>query len=574
MKLTLIKRMVKFVAPYWKGVILTFILLALSSVLGLVGPVLLKRAVDVNIAQKDFYGLFLTSALYFIASVLMFYVGKEQMYRLEKIGQDVMFDLKTTLFSHLARLPVVFFDKTPVGKIISRIESDSETMRQLFTNTIVTFFGDILMLGGMIVIMFHYNIRLTLLVLSILPLLVVAAYFYEKAGHPIWVKVRKEYARISGFLNEFLCSVPTIQAFNREGWSVDKIDEANRNKFNTQYKGEFITIAFWNGTTLTEVLAISIVLFFGGNMALHNLVTIGTLVLFIGYIKQFFDPIRRISEQINILQRAGAAMERTVELMDMNEEVAPDGDYIHWRGLAKNIQFKNVSLSYDSQQYALKDINLTIRKGEHIALVGKTGGGKTSIAGLLFKFYNRDKGKISIDGIPIENLRTDNLRTHLGIILQDVHLFPGTVMDNIKLWDESISDKFVIDRAKQMGVDEYITRLTDSYYSKISESGGNLSLGEKQLIALLRAMVLNPDILVMDEATASIDSKTEAVIHKALLSVLKGRTAIIIAHRLSTIKDVDCIYVIKDGRIIEKGKHNELYEKDGYYRTLCNMEMK
>lgn len=355
---------------------------------------------------------------------------------------------------------------------------------------------------------------------------------------------------------------------------MDKIDEANRKKFNTQYKGEFITIAFWNGTTLTEVLAISIVLFFGGNMALHNLVTIGTLVLFIGYIRQFFDPIRRISEQINILQRAGAAMERTVELMDMNEEISPEGNYIHWRGIEKNIQFKNVSLSYDSQQYALKDINLTIRKGEHIALVGKTGGGKTSIAGLLFKFYSKEKGKISIDGIPIERLRTDNLRTHLGIILQDVHLFPGTVMDNIKLWDESISDKFVIDTAKQMGVHTYITRLTDSYYSEISESGGNLSLGEKQIVALLRAMVLNPDILVMDEATASIDSKTEAVIHKALLSVLEGRTAIIIAHRLSTIKDVDCIYVVKEGRIIEKGKHKELYEKNGYYRTLCNMEMK
>jgi len=266
MKLTLIKRMVKFIAPYWKRVILTFILLAISSVLGLVGPVLLKRAVDVNIAQKDFNGLFLTAGLYFTISLLMFYVGKEQMYRLEKIGQDVMFDMKTALFSHLARLPVVFFDKTPVGKIISRIESDSETMRMLFTNTIVTFFGDILMLGGMIIIMFHYSARLTLLVMTILPLLVLAAYFYERAAHPIWVQVRKEYARISGFLNEFLCAIPTIQTFNREGWSVDKIDEANRKKFNTQYKGEFITIAFWNGTTLTEVFAISIVLFFGGTV--------------------------------------------------------------------------------------------------------------------------------------------------------------------------------------------------------------------------------------------------------------------------------------------------------------------
>jgi len=583
------KELFNFIKPYLSNIIFAIVLLVIVSSLSLAGPIIIKRLIDVDIANGLYSGIWLSAAMYIAVKLAMLAGNYFQMYTLQRVGVSIMCDIKLKLFSHILRLPLKYFEKNPAGKLISRIESDTETLRQLFTNTVMTLFQDLLMFAGMLAVMFYLSAKLTFIVLLILPFLFAGAFYIQRELRVRFKTAREKASMVSKFLSEYIQGMQCVQAFNYENASKTKMDRHNDEKKGTFYFAEVLEIIFHNSILLAEALTLSFVLYFGGSMALNKELTIGTLVLFIGYIRQCFEPIIRLSEQFNIIQKARVAAERIFEILTLETEEsyikelgkindAPADDEKQTEqaycgapaetAFKDSIVFDNVSFSYDGEREVLSGVSFKVNKGEKVALVGHTGSGKTTILSLLLRFYSHTGGKITIDGSDIREMKLENLRKKFALVLQDVVLFPGRVMDNIRLLNESISESEVEKAAGAVNMLDFIMKKEKGFQTEVAERGSNFSMGERQLLSFARALAFNSDILVLDEATSSVDPYTEALIQDALLKIQAGRTSIIVAHRLSTIVNSDRIIVLEAGKIIESGSHKELLALNGHYKKL------
>jgi len=557
-----------------RGLAFCLTLLAAATACSIFWPILLKRAIDVNIKNGDWHGLLLTALLIGLLQTVTIVFQYIQRVRLETIGQDVMIKLKKRLFDHILSLRISFFDNNPVGRLMARVESATESLRQLFTLTAVLLMGDLMLVTGIYAIMFYYSWRLALILFMTVPIVIGLTYLFQRITTPHFLEVRKKMAEVTAVLTEFLHGISIIQMFHRGEWARDKVNQANRLKFKEERFVQIGIVLYFNTVFMFESLMIALVLFMGAYWIQQGTLTVGTISMFIILIWRSFEPIYRTSEQLANIQKAIAGAKRIFALLSNQDKLPEPEKPIGWDGLKEAIRFERVSFSYTGDSdYALKDVSFEIRKGQRVALVGVTGGGKTTVVWLLLRFYDPQKGRITVDGIDIRQIPTAQLRRKFALVLQDILLFPDSVGRNISL-EEEISEERIAEAARIVEAEPFIKRLPAGFATEVSEKGANFSRGERQLLSFARALVTDPDILLLDEATSSVDPETERTIQASLQRLMQGRTSIVIAHRLSTILDADNILVIRRGELIESGTHTELILKNGYYSKLFHLQFK
>ena len=566
-------RLLPLLRPHRRWLAICFLLLTGSKVLFLVGPNLIRRAIDVDIAGRDYRGLIGTVLVYVLVQAVFLVTNYLFRIRMEVIGQKVMIGLRRHLFDHIVRLSVSFFDRNPTGRLMARVESDTEALRRLFTNTVVSMVGAVLLVAGMFVWMFIISPRLTVVVAIIIPVIGVALYFYHRVTTPKWLVIRKRMADVTASLTEFIQGMEIIQIFDRAKDIRRRMNEINKSKYRPQLRAELIVVVMFNFIFFTETLIIALVLYFGARWAGAGNLTIGTLVMFIAYVRMFFEPVHIAAEEVAVVQKAIAGAKRIFGLLDKDEAIPEPVRPAAWSGLNSEITFENVWFSYKGDDnYALRDVSFTIPRGRRYALAGVTGGGKSTVINLLLRFYDPQRGRILVDGIDIREIALDDLRSRIGLVLQDIFLFPGNVASNIALSAGDFDHDSVVDACRKVAADRFIESMPDRYETELSERGANISRGERQLLSFARALASDPEILILDEATSSVDPETERLIQEGLATLMRGRTSIVIAHRLSTILNVDQIMVIREGEIIERGRHDELLEEGGYYSKLFQLQ--
>ncbi|MFO7675508.1 MAG: ABC transporter ATP-binding protein [bacterium] len=546
-------------------------MLLVTTAVGVFGPVLIKRAIDVNIAQGDLTGLAATSLAFLGLQLVSLAAVYLQTLWLFQVGERGAADIKQELFSHLLNLPVSFFDRHQVGRLISRVESDSEALKMLFTRTSVVLLQSLLMLAGMSVVMATTSWRLFLLVAALLPPFVVAFWVFQRKVRPVYLEVRRAVGDLNSLVAEMLQGLPVVQLFRQQGRFAGQMDGLNRRKYRADLKATGLWYAVWFLVDFGEIIGFGLVLGIGGAWALRGMLTLGTLFMFVTYLSRLFGPLRMISDQINVMQRAFASAERIFGMLD--EEPEPAGRALAGPLILRDrIAFERAGFSYDGENFVLEDIDLEVRRGEKVALVGETGGGKSSLVNLMMRFYPLQRGRLRFDDHDLAGLDRHQLRAAFGFVPQEVVLFPGTVVDNLRMLDDSVPREDVIAAAKRARIHESVLRFPKGYDTNLIERGVNFSLGERQLLAFARALVRDPEVLVLDEATSSVDPHTEHLIQQGLAELLAGRTAVIVAHRLATIRMVDRIVVVHKGRIAEEGSHAELLARDGIYTRLYRLQ--
>jgi ATP-binding cassette subfamily B protein len=566
-------RLMPILKPFIGWLVFCFVLLGVSKVLYIIGPNLIRRAIDIDIANSDYRGLLYTVAMYIILQAGFLFTNYIFRVRMEIIGQRVLIGLRKTLFGHILKMSVSFFDRNPVGRLMARVESDTEALRMLFTNTVVQMVGAIMLIIGMFIWMFLVSAKLTLVVLASLPVTLTVLYIYHRYTTPKWLEIRKRMADITASLTEFFGGMQVIQIFDRAREVRRRMNEVNRRKYLPELKAELSVVAMFNFVFFMETLIIASVLYVGTRWAGIGDLTIGTLVMFISYIRMLFEPIHIAAEELAVVQKAVGGAKRIFGLLDTDETIPDPVQPVSWPELKEGITFENVWFSYTGDDnYALKDVSFTIPRGQRFALAGVTGGGKSTIINLLLRFYDVSKGRILVDGIDVRKVSLETLREKIGLVLQDIFLFPGNVASNISLSANGSDRSRIVEACRLVAADDFINHLPDQYETELSERGGNISRGEQQLLSFSRALYFDPQILILDEATSSVDPETERLIQEGLATLMKGRTSIIVAHRLSTILNVDQILVIREGRIIERGNHQELLKQGGYYSKLFKLQ--
>lgn len=569
------KQLLPLLKPFRGWLLFCLFLLATSKAIYLVGPNLIRRAIDIDIAGSDYPGLLATVGLYVLAQAAFLIINYQFRIRMEIIGQDLMTGLRKRLFDHITKMAVSFFDRNPVGRLMSRVESDTEALRLMFTNTVVAMIGSVLLIFGMFIWMFFISARLALVVGGFLPPILVLLYIYHRYTTPKWFIIRKRMADVTATLAEFLQGMQVIQIFDRARSVRKKLNDANRRKFEPELKAELFVVAMFNIIFFLESVMIALVVYVGARWAEVDGLSIGILVMFISYVRMFMEPVHMAAEEIAQIQKAMAGAKRIFGLLGTDETIPEPIKPIAWPRLEKSIKFENVWFSYtDDDNYALKDVSFEIKRGQRFALAGITGGGKSTVINLLLRFNDPQRGRITVDGIDLREISKSDLRAKAGLVLQDIFLFPGNISSNISLSANGDNRKRVIEACRTVAADEFIERMPDQYETELSERGGNLSRGERQLLSFARALAADPEILILDEATSSVDPETERLIQNGLDRLMQNRTSIIIAHRLSTILNVDCILVVREGEIIERGTHKELLTQNGYYSKLFKLQFK
>ena len=566
-----LRNLLPYFRKYSRKIIVASFLLLCSTLLTLLGPILIKRAIDVEIPGRSIQGLIVIAAVYIVIQVVVLLVRYFQQIEIMSVGERAIADLKADMFRHLLKLPISYFDKHPIGTLISRVESDTEALKFLFSSTAVVLVSNVALLIGMSVVMFVVSWRLYLLILVMMPIFAYSFYWFEKNVRSVYIDLRKKIAEINGFVVESVKSLHVVQMFQQEDSFVSKVNGLGRDKYDHELKALSYWYRIWFFVEIGEIIGIVLVLGIGGIWALAGLITIGTLYLFISYITRLFVPLRGLSDQINVIERAFAAAERAFQILATEHEFQTSEKHV-LREFKNAIEFKNLSFYYEDENWVLKNLNFTIRKGERIALVGETGGGKTSIISLLLKYYSPQDGDIRIDGTSLAKVERHSLRSRIGFVPQDVTLFPGSILDNLRLFDANIPDDDVYQAAKRAKIHGRILNLPDGYETNIIEQGINLSFGERQLISYTRALVFDPEILILDEATSSVDPESERLVQQGLKELLKGRTAIIIAHRLTTTRLADRVLVIHKGRLVEEGNHADLLLEKGHYYKMYRLQ--
>jgi ATP-binding cassette, subfamily B, multidrug efflux pump len=573
----IVRRLVPYLKPYRSMIFASLVLLLLSSAMDLVGPYLTKVAIDHNIApahgKPTMSGLPLILALYVASLTLGFVLKYTMSYMLQWVGQRIMYDMRTQLFGHLQRLNLQFFDKNPVGRLITRLTGDVDALNDLVTQGVVSILGDTVTVIFIVIVMLLINWKLALFGLAMLPVIAIVAHFFQKAMRRIYRQIRVRLSRVNGFLNENITGMAIVQLFNRENSMFENFDVLNRSYLSANLEAIFAYSLFSPTVIFLSAMGTALILWFGGTQLAAWGATYGTVVALILYTNQAFQPIRDIADKYTILQAAMAASERIFGLLDEVQEPPDVPNPVTLPKVLGEIEFKNVVFGYDPSNPVLKDVSFKINAGEGVAIVGATGAGKTSIISIMSRFYDIQEGQILLDGVDMRQMRRSDVRRHIGAVLQDPVLFSGTVTSNIRLHNTEITDEQVRRAAVFVNADRFIDKLPDGYDSEVRERGANFSAGQRQLLAFARAIAFDPEVLlVLDEATSSVDTETETLIQEALERLMKGRTSIIIAHRLFTIRHVDRIIVLHKGRVVEQGSHDDLLARQGYYHRLYELQ--
>ena len=570
---TLLRRLLRYLRPYWAPVLASFLLIVVMAGLDLVGPYLTKVAIDRYIRQGNASGLDTIALLYLGSLLLAFVVRFGQVFILQMTGQKVMMDLRREIYAHLQRLHVGFFDQNPVGRLMTRVTTDVDAVNELFTSGVVTVFGDLFTLFGIMGVMVAMNWKLALVTFSVIPLFFVVTNWFRAGSRATFREVRRWVARINAFLQENITGMPVVQLFRREERNREAFASINRQHTDANLAQIFYYAVFYPAIELLAALATALIILYGGWRVIAGTLTLGALVAFIQYSERFWRPISDLSEKFNILQAAMASSERIFTLLDTEPKVVAPHKPVHLETVRGRVGFENVTFGYQPGTPVLQDIDFTVEPGKSVALVGATGAGKTSIISLLTRFYDVDQGRVTLDGVDVRALDPAQLRSSLALVLQDVHLFSGTIASNIRL-GSAIPDERVKEAARAVHAHRFIEALPQGYATEVRERGATLSVGQKQLLSFARALAHDPRVLILDEATSSVDTETEALIQDALRVLLQGRTAIVIAHRLSTIQHVDEILVLHKGRVRERGTHQELLAQRGLYWRLYQLQYK
>jgi len=569
----LTRRLLGYVRPYRASVALAVALLLLTSAMSLVGPYLVRVAIDLHIAPGRLDGLGVVVLAYLGALVAAFIFRYANTYVMQRVGQRAMYDLRMEVFSHLQRLSVGFYTRQPVGRLITRITNDVDALNEMITQGVVAVFGDLFTLVLIIGIMLYLDWRLALATMVVLPLIIGVTARFRVQARESYRAVRVRLARINAFLNEHIMGMGIVQLFGREAREQSRFDALNRDHLSANMAALRSFAMFHPSIGAMSAVAVATIIAYGGTQALAGAVSLGLVVAFIQYAQRFFDPIEDLAEKYNILQAAMASSERIFRLLDEPVEVADPSEPVRTERVRGEIEFRDVWFAYEPDDWVLRGVSFRIRPGESVAFVGHTGAGKSSIINLITRFYDPQRGQVIVDGTDVRAWDQRELRRHIGLVLQDVFLFSGTIEDNIRLGTMSITDEQVRRAAEFVNASAFIERMPGGYRAEVHERGSTLSGGQKQLIAFARAIAHNPEVLlVLDEATSSVDVETEILIQDALSRVMRNRTSIIIAHRLSTIQHVDRILVIHKGRMVEEGTHRDLLVRNGIYTKLYELQ--
>ena len=570
----LMRRLITYLRPYRRQVALAVAAMIAHSLLELAPPYLTKLVIDEYIPAADLSGLTGVAVLFFLALCGSFAAEYFQTETMQMIGQRIMFDLRMQLHVHLQRLDVRFYDRNPVGRLMTRMTSDVDALNELFTSGLVAVFGDLFTLTGIMVVLIWMDWRLAAVAFSVLPLIVILTQWFRVNVRESYRTVRMWIARINAFLQERITGMSTVQLFRREARDFAAFDDINRSHRDANVRSIFFYAVFYPAIELVSALASALIIWVGGGWVMSDTLTLGSLVAFLMYAQRFFRPISDMSEKFNVLQGAMASSERIFGLLDTPVEIAsPALPAVAPRSARGGvIAFENVTFSYVDGQPVLRDVSFQVEPGERVAIVGATGAGKTTIVSLLLRFYDVQQGRITIDGIDIRDLDLARLRSQFGLVLQDVHLFSGTIAGNVRLGSDSTTDDQVRAALAAVHADEFVDRLPAGMATPVVERGATLSVGQKQLLSFARALAFDRPVLVLDEATSSVDTETELLIRDALNVLMRGRTTIAIAHRLSTIQGMDRILVFHKGQLRESGTHRTLLSQRGIYHRLYRLQ--
>lgn len=570
----IMRRLLSYFKPYTKLIIVATILTIIISALAALRPRLTQIAIDDKIMHKDFSGLQMIVLILLGTLVFQGILQYAMTYLTSWIGQKIIYDLRKKIFSHILSLKLKFFDKNPIGRVVTRVTGDVEVLFEVFSSGLVTAFGDIFLIIWILYFMFSMDFALALITLSVLPVLIYATSIFRKKVRDSYRKIRILVAKLNAYIQEHITGITIVQYFGKEKRTIDEFEVINREHTIQNNKSVFYYAVFYPIVELIGAISAGLIIWYGGGQVIQNAVSIGVIISFIQFAEMFFRPIRDLSEKYNILQTAMASSERIFMLLDEVPEKIDSEDLTKSNILKGEIEFKNVSFAYDKDNYVLKNVSFKINAGEKVAFVGATGAGKTTITNLLSRFYEINSGEILIDGINIKNIPQQILRKNIAIVLQDVFLFSGNIRTNINLGSSDITDETINEAIDNVGLRGFIDSLQDKLDHPVNERGSSLSVGQKQLISFARALAFDTKILILDEATSSVDTNTEILIQNAIKKLIEGRTSIIIAHRLSTIQTCDKIIVMHKGEIKEIGTHQELLEKSGLYFKLYQLQYK
>ncbi len=568
----LMKRLLKFAKKYWYLFLLAVIFLFAATLVDLARPYLMGIAIDDYIKKSNISALNRMGVYFVLLVAAGFVFNLLQIYVLSYAGQYIIYNIRQLVFSHLQKLPLSYFDRNPIGRLVTRITNDTETLNDMYTNVLITLLKDFAILLGAVIIMFRLNSSLTWITLAAMPVVLILTVIFRLRIRKVYRNVRTAIARVNSAISENISGMRIIQLFNKEKPNFERFDKIGKAYYKASMN-EVVTFGLFRPVIeMVASLTIALLIWNGGGKVIDNSMEFGVLYALINYISLLFQPINDLAEKYNILQSSMAASERIFMILDTPAEEDAGSLEFDAEAAAGDIEFKNVWFAYNDENWVLKDVSFRVPAGRTIAIVGHTGAGKTSIINLLSRFYEIQRGEILINGINIKNVQKASLRKAIGVVLQDVFLFSGRLNDNIRLNEESITDEKLQEAARYVNADGFISRLPNGYNEEVMERGSTFSSGQRQLLAFARALAFDPDILVLDEATSNIDTETEILIQDALTKLTKNRTTIVIAHRLSTIQHADKIIVLHKGKVHESGTHQELLAAKGMYYSLYQLQ--
>ena len=567
------KRILGYLRPYRMLVVVSLLLLLAVSMLSLAGPLLTKVAIDDYIRVQKYQGLDRIALIYIVVLAGAFVCQFLQYTLMQYIGQKVMFDLRTQVFAHLHRMSFRFFDRNPIGKMMTRTVNDVEVLNEMLTSGLILVFSDLFTLVGIFLMLAWLDWRLMLVVCAVFPFLYLATQAYRVRARDALRKNRAHVTTLNSTLEENLSGMTTVQLFNQENVQYQKFTQINSEKLKEDLRSLHYNSVYLPSIDVFSAIGIGLVIWYGGGRFVQEEVLLGVLVAFLMYLQKFFEPIRDMAEKFNIIQTAMASSERIFELLDTPEELPNPKRPQSVPRIAGNIEFQNVWFAYNGDDYVLEDVNFSLKAGESLAIVGATGSGKSTVINTLLRFYDIQKGQISIDGISLKEMNKQDLRRHMALVQQDVFLFSRNIMDNIRLGNTSLGLQEVESVAQSVHSHHFINNLPFKYEQELLERGSSLSMGQRQLLSFARALASDPRILILDEATSSVDTETELQIQNAIQELMKGRTSIVIAHRLSTLKTVDKVLVLKQGKVQEFGTRQELLRNKGTYYNLLKLQL-